>query len=135
MRAKARRCRREMCIWEKPTLAAMVSWPSSWKNRRMMTSRSNSGSVDTRPGRANKSSGFLPGRRCSHQIAKTEVGFGAGGLVQRHLTAAGHRGRRLQYLLLPHLQALGQLEGGGRAAQALVQLVGRPAYPKGLFLE
>ena len=25
MRARARRCNRETCIWEKPTLAAMVS--------------------------------------------------------------------------------------------------------------
>src|SRR4029453_12395100 len=52
---------------------------------------------------------FLPVRRCSHQIAKAQVGFGAGRLVQRYLTAAGHRSQRLQDLLLTQLQTLGQL--------------------------
>jgi hypothetical protein len=45
MRARARRRRREMCSWEKPTRAAMVSGSGSWRNRR--------------------------GRRRGHQIAKT----------------------------------------------------------------
>jgi hypothetical protein len=47
MRARARRRRRELCSWEKPTRAAMVSRSNSWKNRR--------------------------GRRRGHQIAKTAV--------------------------------------------------------------
>jgi hypothetical protein len=78
-----------------------------------MTSRSSSGCLATRPGRANKLFWLLPGR-----------------LVQGHLPAAGQRGHRLQnLLLLTHLQLLGQLAGGGGAAQTLVQLVGSPSEP------
>src|SRR5215218_5414387 len=46
-----------MCIWEKPTRAAISYWSKSLKNRSRMTSRSSSGRAATRPGKASRSSG------------------------------------------------------------------------------
>jgi hypothetical protein len=122
-------------FWEKPTRAAISYWSKSWKKRRTMTSRSRSGSLATRPGRAKQVLRLLPGSRGGHQVAQAKVGFLAGRLVQRQLPTAGHRGQRLQDLLLTQVQLLGQLARTGCAIQALMQLLGNPGQPQGLFLE
>jgi hypothetical protein len=41
-----------MCVWECPTRAAISYWSSSWKNRSLMTSRSDSGNAATMQGTA-----------------------------------------------------------------------------------
>jgi hypothetical protein len=78
---------------------------------------------------------LLPSLRLGDQVAQATVGVVTHGLVQRQLPAAARSGQRLQDLLFAHLQVLGQLAGGGGAAQTLVQLLGHPGQPQGLFLE
>ena len=77
---------------------------------------------------------LLPGSRRGQQVAEAKVAFVAGWLVKRHLKAAARGHQPFQDFLLAQLQVLGELEGGGGAAQALVQLISRPCQPQGLFL-
>src|SRR5918999_4567569 len=82
IRARARRIRRDTCICEQPTLAAMASCFSSSKNRMMMIWRSRSGRAATMLARMRRSSGSSRGPGSARSSPRLRSGVPATGPAQ-----------------------------------------------------